>query len=367
MTTAALIVSVGILGTTAAAGQPIAPPDPAAAPAVKSPRVQIVPTAIDFGTMDDSTVRTQTVTLTNVGDAVLVIPEGDGVKGSCGCTVPTLPKYQIAPGESVEMQVNFDPRKRQGSQSKTVTINSNAGAPVVIPVDAFVIQRVVFVEGDAVFNGVNQGEAATFVMHVQGMDPEFQVTSATVSRDDAFDVKILQTAVVEREDKQTGEIAMVGQTTLEVTLRENASVGRIDATLDIQTTDPVSTSHQTRVIATVVGDVRLDPPAVQLGALEPGAAFEKAFTIYSHRGTPFNISRVVLVTNDMSPEDKARITVSHEPLPADAGKVGYTVTIKGDVSETMRLIRGNVVLMTDAPGQTVVSARLAGVVRVARQ
>jgi hypothetical protein len=329
--------------------------------------VQIVPTAIDFGTMDDSTVRTQTVTLTNVGDAVLVIPEGDGVKGSCGCTVPTLPKYQIAPGESVEMQVNFDPRKRQGSQSKTVTINSNAGAPVVIPVDAFVIQRVVFVEGDAVFNGVNQGEAATFVMHVQGMDPEFQVTSATVSRDDAFDVKILQTAVVEREDKQTGEIAMVGQTTLEVTLRENASVGRIDATLDIQTTDPVSTSHQTRVIATVVGDVRLDPPAVQLGALEPGAAFEKAFTIYSHRGTPFNISRVVLVTNDMSPEDKARITVSHEPLPADAGKVGYTVTIKGDVSETMRLIRGNVVLMTDAPGQTVVSARLAGVVRVARQ
>jgi hypothetical protein len=32
----------------------------------------------------------------------------------------------------------------------------------------------------------------------------------------------------------------------------------------------------------------------------------------------------------------------------------------------MRIVRGNVVILTDAPGQTVISSPLAGVVRVAQ-
>ncbi|MEZ4978705.1 MAG: DUF1573 domain-containing protein [Chitinophagales bacterium] len=76
----------------------------------------------DFGKIPDlAPVETKFV-ITNTGDKPLLI---SNAQGSCGCTVPEYPKEPIAPGESRDMKVSFNPSGKEGAQTKTVTITAN--------------------------------------------------------------------------------------------------------------------------------------------------------------------------------------------------------------------------------------------------
>jgi hypothetical protein len=76
----------------------------------------------DFGKISDvAPVETKFV-ITNTGDKPLLITNA---QGSCGCTVPDYPKDPIAPGESRDMQVSFNPSGKEGPTMKTVTITAN--------------------------------------------------------------------------------------------------------------------------------------------------------------------------------------------------------------------------------------------------
>jgi hypothetical protein len=80
----------------------------------------------DFGTIEHEGNGTYEFKFKNTGTEPLIISDA---KGSCGCTVPTYPKnIPIKPGESQVIKVTYD-TKRQGSFTKTVTINSNAKTP----------------------------------------------------------------------------------------------------------------------------------------------------------------------------------------------------------------------------------------------
>lgn len=76
----------------------------------------------DYGTIENGANGVCVFTITNSGNAPLII---SSCKGSCGCTVPTWPKEPIAPGATAEISVKYD-TKRTGPINKTVTINSNA-------------------------------------------------------------------------------------------------------------------------------------------------------------------------------------------------------------------------------------------------
>lgn len=76
----------------------------------------------DFGTINEGDEVEHVFQFTNSGEAPLII---SGAKGSCGCTVPEWPKEPIGVGESGEIKVKFNSRKKPGVQNKTVTITSN--------------------------------------------------------------------------------------------------------------------------------------------------------------------------------------------------------------------------------------------------
>ncbi len=76
----------------------------------------------DYGTVDYAGDGTCVFTITNTGNAPLII---ELCKGSCGCTVPTWSKDPIAPGASTQIVVKYD-TKRPGPFNKQVTITSNA-------------------------------------------------------------------------------------------------------------------------------------------------------------------------------------------------------------------------------------------------
>lgn len=88
----------------------------------KAPRLVIDRTNHDFGRINEGNSVETTFQITNPGKSVLNIRE---TRGNCGCTVSSLPKKEIKPGETVPMIVTFSSAGRRGRQYKTVTIFSN--------------------------------------------------------------------------------------------------------------------------------------------------------------------------------------------------------------------------------------------------
>lgn len=84
--------------------------------------ISFAETTFDFGDIDDGELVSHIYKFTNTGSEPLVIKDA---KGSCGCTVPKWPKTPIPPGETGEIQVEFNSKGKTGKQSKRVTITAN--------------------------------------------------------------------------------------------------------------------------------------------------------------------------------------------------------------------------------------------------
>ena len=46
--------------------------------------------------------------------------------GGCGCTTPSYPKAPIAPGQTGEIKIQFDPSGRRGEFNREVKVKTNA-------------------------------------------------------------------------------------------------------------------------------------------------------------------------------------------------------------------------------------------------
>ena len=77
---------------------------------------------IDFGTIPHNADGNREFVFVNNGNKPLKI---ESTQGSCGCTVPTKPEGDIAPGAKGTIGVKYD-TNREGPFTKTVTIKSIA-------------------------------------------------------------------------------------------------------------------------------------------------------------------------------------------------------------------------------------------------
>ena len=76
----------------------------------------------DFGEVNNDTVLTHVFKFQNTGTDTLFIK---GVRGSWGCTASLLSSEVIQPNETGELKVSFSTKNRQGTNRKTIYINSN--------------------------------------------------------------------------------------------------------------------------------------------------------------------------------------------------------------------------------------------------
>ena len=87
------------------------------------PIVQFVKEEHNFGDIIQGEVVSHNFVIKNSGKSDLII---SSAKGSCGCTVPVWPKDPIKPGAEAEIKVTFNSKGRSGSQTKKVTVLTNA-------------------------------------------------------------------------------------------------------------------------------------------------------------------------------------------------------------------------------------------------
>jgi hypothetical protein len=83
----------------------------------------------NFGKVNEGEKVAYIFTFTNTGTSGLVI---NSAVASCGCTVPKYSGKPVAPGKNGQIEVRFDTEGRNGIQTKTITVRSNAKTPVVI-------------------------------------------------------------------------------------------------------------------------------------------------------------------------------------------------------------------------------------------
>ncbi len=89
---------------------------------LNGPLIKVDKEIHDYGTIEYGANGTCVFTITNTGNAPLII---SNCVGSCGCTVPTWSSDPIMPGASTKITVKYD-TSREGLIAKTVTITSNA-------------------------------------------------------------------------------------------------------------------------------------------------------------------------------------------------------------------------------------------------
>ncbi len=76
----------------------------------------------DFGTIKEGEVVKHLFKFKNVGQAPLIV--GD-VKPQCGCTATNYTKTPVQPGETGEIEVQFDSNGRGGQNNKSATVTAN--------------------------------------------------------------------------------------------------------------------------------------------------------------------------------------------------------------------------------------------------
>ena len=87
-----------------------------------APKLNIQDRIFDFGKMPQGAKKQTEFILTNNGLTKLNIRD---VKSNCACAAAVLENYDIEPGKSTLLRVQFDSKNRRGNQIKTITIFSN--------------------------------------------------------------------------------------------------------------------------------------------------------------------------------------------------------------------------------------------------
>lgn len=89
---------------------------------------------IDLKNISSNTIQNRSVSISNKGQRDLEIRK---IQGNCDCLKLEIPKTELRPGESVELQITFDPSGRKGIDQRNIYLFSN---DPVNPVQLFILK-----------------------------------------------------------------------------------------------------------------------------------------------------------------------------------------------------------------------------------
>lgn len=224
------------------------PPRQAAPPSGPQPKIVLSSELWDFGDAVYGDALQQTFTIKNEGDADLIL---DRVKGSCSCTVPRLTTKLLKPGESTDVTVNFNTKKRQGQISTLVQVRSNDPLRPILTyrVKGNVKRLIDFQPTTVQLRGLKRDEVLSGTVRItnQGADP-IQLSIKSINSD-YFDVEIK-----EIEAGQVYELA--------IATKPPIPYGTTRAGIEINTGSSRQPIIRVPVNATVRARVSVSPPII---------------------------------------------------------------------------------------------------------
>ena len=104
----------------------------------KQAEIKFEVTTIDYGEVEFESDGKRVFKFKNVGTAPLIFKR---ISSSCGCTIPKKPEIPIEPGESGEIEVEYD-TKRVGIFMKAISVVSNSkNSSIVLRIKGEVLEE----------------------------------------------------------------------------------------------------------------------------------------------------------------------------------------------------------------------------------
>lgn len=265
---AALSLAAGCLAQEPVQSQPAAKP-------ATGPKLDVNTSVWDFGEKWAGEEAKTTITLKNVGDAPLKIEK---VKSSCGCTVAQVTKKLLEPGESEDVKVTYNTKKRAARVSQKIRVNSNdpASPVTVIEIKGRVKQLVELSEA----RGLNFGPLGSEDMVTKSIDIECTYTeplSLTLKapRSDSVAVRL--------EEIEAGkQYRLIATTT--PPLRD----GPLRANVRLLTGVPLVPEVEVRIWGNVQPLVAVAPKAMYVS----GQSVQRSLRVTSRREGPLKVTGV---------------------------------------------------------------------------
>ena len=104
----------------------------------KQAEIKFEVTTIDYGEVEFESDGKRVFKFKNVGTAPLIFKR---ISSSCGCTIPKKPEKPIEPGDSGEIEVEYD-TKRVGIFMKAISVVSNSkNSSIVLRIKGEVLEE----------------------------------------------------------------------------------------------------------------------------------------------------------------------------------------------------------------------------------
>ena len=105
----------------------------------KQAEIMFEVTTIDYGEVEFESDGKRVFKFKNIGTAPLIFKR---ISSSCGCTIPKKPEKPIEPGDSGEIEVEYD-TKRVGIFMKAISVVSNSkNSSIVLRIKGKVLEEV---------------------------------------------------------------------------------------------------------------------------------------------------------------------------------------------------------------------------------
>ncbi|MBC7773237.1 MAG: DUF1573 domain-containing protein [Pyrinomonadaceae bacterium] len=292
--------------------------------------------AHNFGNIPDTEAVTHVFKFTNKTDKTVTILRAHG---SCGCTVPDLPKKSFQPGESGEMSVTFNPQHRRGANPKAVTIEYSepAGTPNTMVTINSNVQPLVIIEPMKMYlMEVDAKAGKSTEITISGRKSDFAVTSIDKTSD-ALDIKLGEVKEVQIDGDTFKQVVAT------VTIKPGTPIGEIQTELAIKTNEEKAPSTNYVFFADVVGDIKATPAKLTLRAFTPKVPFSNVVSLESRTAKPFKVLSV-----DVEGREDMNLVADVETNNMN-GKPVYTIKLNGVTPDVMGLVSGEIIVKTDLP------------------
>ena len=104
----------------------------------KQAEIKFEVTTIDYGEVEFESDGKRVFKFKNIGTAPLIF---ERISSSCGCTIPKKPEKPIEPGDSGEIEVEYD-TKRVGVFMKAISVVSNSkNSSIVLRIKGEVLEE----------------------------------------------------------------------------------------------------------------------------------------------------------------------------------------------------------------------------------
>jgi hypothetical protein len=343
-------------GTPGASGGPapaVTTPAPFT-PTAQGPQIEFEKLEHDFGVISDTEKHATSFTFRNVGSQTLQVHD---VKAACGCTVPNRRRFSLAPGESDQIDIIFDPKGKMNKTDKYITIVSNSvtepSLKLFLTSD---IQPLLGFERMHNMGNIALGSGRVETIPLFHTDPNLEFIEVKCENP-SVGVRIVESGVAESDGDSVKYRA-----SLEVSVSPETPWGLIYATraeMKVRgrawpDSEPVTYDYTMYLLGTVYGEVRAKQGIISLGNVTSGTPIRASTQITRTSGQPFAVGNVRVTESSLRGLDASVEKISQNT---------YRVWVEGSPGAYRGSVKGVITLETDVPGEEVLTLRFAGQVK----